>query len=82
MLGEIEPNPTGSEFSCSDRTGSICSIFVLVWGKEAQPRVQESDNEILFQNGADPLNSLSQGFFATFDDRDVHALFLGLKSSM
>ena len=46
MLGEIEPDRTGLELSCSHHIGSI---FVLVWQRQTYPRVHESDNEIPFQ---------------------------------
>ena len=53
VLGEIGPDRTGLELSCSHHIGSI---FVLVSQKQTYPRIQESDNEIRSKNRADPLN--------------------------
>ena len=42
----------------SHRTRLTRSIFVLVCQKNPRPQVQDSDKEIPFQIGTDPLNSL------------------------
>ena len=49
-------NWTGPELSCSHRTRSICSMFVLVWQKK--PSLEsKSDDEIPSQKRGDALNS-------------------------
>ena len=54
---------SGLELSCSHHFGSI---FVLVWQKQTEPRVQESDNEIPFQErgqSAEQLVHIMSGAF-------------------
>ena len=63
VLGEIEPDRNGLEFSCSHHIGSI---FVLVSQKQTYPRLQESDNEIPFQKqgrSAEQVVHISRGAF-------------------
>ena len=53
-----EPDRTGLELSCSHCTGSMCSIFVLVWQKKPSLESKRVIMRFCSKNVADPLNNL------------------------
>ena len=70
VLGEIEPDRTGLDLSCSHHIGSI---FVLVWEKQTCSWVQESENEIPFQKrgrSAEQLAYIRGGAFQKLSDTE------------